>query len=117
MGGTLEWIPGQHARVAVPLGRLLGIFIDNLCRDALKRVGSGLGRVAVDAGLGLAVDERGDWGEFGVVGVVDGLDAMLLLELVYGERRASGRRDRGPFRTRWLGGIHEWERKRRETRH
>ena len=68
---------------------------------------SWLGRVAFDAGLGLAVDERGDGGEFGVVGVVDGGDPMLLLQLLCRERRASDCRDRDAFRTRWLGGIHE----------
>jgi len=105
--GALERIPGQQARVVVALGRGLGIFIDYLCRHTLEGTLSGLGGVTLDAGLGLAVDEGGDRGEFGVVGVVDGLDPMLLPQLTRRERRASERRDRDAFRTRWLGGIHE----------
>ena len=101
MGGTLE-IPGQQARA---LGRLLGAFIDYLCGDTLESALSGLGGVGeLDAGLGLSVEEGGDGGELGVVGVVDGLDPVLLPELVDGHGRA---RDRDPLRTRWLGGIHK----------
>ena len=112
VGGAFEWIPGQQARVVVALGRRLGVFIDDLCRYTLESTRFGLGRFALDAGLGLAVDEGGDWGEFGVVGVVDGLDPMLLLQLVRRQRRASDRRDRDAFRPGWLGGIHEWEKRR-----
>jgi hypothetical protein len=84
-------VPGQQARVVVALGRLLGGFIDDLCRHALERTRFGLGGVSLDAWLGLAVDEGGDGCEFGVVGVVDGLDAVLVRELVWGERGAGGR--------------------------
>jgi len=107
--GTLEciWIPGQQARVVVALGRWLRVFVDYLCGHALKSTRSWLGRVALDARLGLSVDERRDWGELGVVGVVDCLDPMLLLELIRRQRRASDRRHSGAFRTGRLGGIHE----------
>jgi len=115
---TLEciWIPGQQARVVVALGRLLRVFVDYLCRHALKSTRSGLGRVAFDARLGLSVDERRDGGKFGVVGVVGCLDAVLLLELIRRQRRASDRRHSGAFRTRRLGGIHERKRGKEENR-
>jgi len=88
MWGTLEsvWIPGEHARA---LGRLLGILIDYLCRYTLESTWLGLGRVALNARLGLSVDESRDWGELRVVGVVDGFDPMVLLQLIDRQRRAS----------------------------
>ena len=111
MGRTLEsvWVPGQQARVVVALRGLLGVLVDYLCRHTLKRTRSGLGRrvSAFDAWLGLSVDEGGDWGQFRVVGVVDGFDPMLLSQLICRQRRASDRRDPDAFRTGWLGRIHE----------
>ena len=107
MGGAFEWIPDEETRVAVCLGGLLGVLVDDLCRHTLERAGSGLRGVALDAGLGLAVDEGGDGGKLGVVGVVDGLDPVLGPQLDCRERRASRRRDRDAFRPRWLGGGHE----------
>jgi hypothetical protein len=85
-GRTLEriWIPGQQARVVVSLGRLLRVFVDYLGWDTLQRARFLLGRLPLDARLGLSVDERGHWGEFGVVSVVDGFDSMLSLELIDG---------------------------------
>lgn len=119
MGRTLEcvWIPDQQARIVVALGRLLRVFVDDLSRDTLEGAGPGLGRVALDARLGLSVDEGGDWGELGVVGVVDGLDGVLEPELIGGERRASGGREPDAFRAGWLGEIHERTRTSRETNH
>jgi len=113
MRGAFErvWIPGQQAGVVVALGGLLGIFIDYLCGHTLESTRSGLGGVALDAGLGLAVDEGGDGGELGVVGVVDGLDAVLDAQLVDRERRASGGGHGDAFGPGWLGGMHERKRK------
>ena len=94
----------------------MGVLIDHLCGDALERAWFLL-RVAVDAGLGLSVDERGDGGELGVVGVVDGLDAVLLPELVGREGGTGRRRETNALRTGRLGQIHEWkeEKERREA--
>jgi hypothetical protein len=102
MWRTLKWIwiPGQQARVAVPLGGLLGILIDYLGWNTLERARFVLGRFTAETGLGLPVDYRWDWGEFGVVGVIDGLDSVLFLELIDGERRMGGEGS-DAFRTRW----------------
>lgn len=109
MGRTLECIriPGQQPRVVVSLGRLLGVFIDDLCRHTLKSARPGLGGVALDARLGLSVDESGHGGELGVVGEVDGLDPVLLPQLIRRERWGSDRRDCDPLRARRLRRIHE----------
>lgn len=69
-----------------------------------------LGGLTVETGLGLPVDYRRNWCEFGVVGVIDGLDSVLFLELIDSERR-TGRKESDALRTRWLGGTHEWRRR------
>lgn len=108
--GTLE-VPDQQARA---LGRLLGVLIDDFCRHSLESTWFRLGRLgAVDARLGLSVDESRDWGELGVVGVVDGIDSMLFFQLVDGQRRASRCREDAPGAWR-LGGIHEKTEKERK---
>jgi len=91
MGRTLERvrIPGQQARVVVSLGRLLGILIDYLCWDTLQRARFLLRGFSLDTRLGLSVDERWHRGEFRVIGIVDGLDPMLFLELIDRQRRTS----------------------------
>ena len=91
MGRTLEriWIPGQQARVVVSLGRLLRILIDYLSWDTLQRARFLLGGLSLDTRLGLSVDEGWHRGEFRVIGIVDGFDPMLFLELIDRQRGAS----------------------------
>lgn len=102
MWRTLKWIriPGQQARIAVPLGGLLGVLIDYLGWNTLEGARFILGRFAAETGLGLPVDYRRNWCEFGVVSVIDGLDSVLFLELIDGERRTGGK-ESDAFRTRW----------------
>lgn len=89
---TVEWevIPDQQARViVVGLRRLLGVLIDNLSWDTLERIWLWSRRIAVDAGLGLSVNEGWNRSELGVVSIVDCFDSVLFLELIDRKWRAS----------------------------